>query len=228
MTLTTAQLERCIDIMNKLCSRNISAMFAQPVDPLRDDCTDYFDVIKHPMDLGTIKTKLAMNQYKSVSEWKSDVNLVWANSALYNSKSSLLRLITKDLSDLFHKLTSTFSDSPQNDWNDELQALGNEMGQLMKELTAPPASADDSGAPGAHRGKGSAGGRLFGTDELLKLTHEINSIRDIEKLCQLTELLKEQESDIEDNGEDLDVDLNTLRLPTLIMLRKKVDELLKK
>jgi hypothetical protein len=229
MTLTGAQLERCIDVMDKLCSRHVSAMFIQPVDPLRDDCVDYFDIIKHPMDLGTIKAKLAANQYKSVSEWKSDVNLVWANSTLYNSKSSLLRLITKDLSDFFHKLISTFSDSPQTDWNDELQALGNEMGQLMKELTAPPAnvSADDVGV-GSHGCKCSDGGRAFGREELEKLTQDIRSICEIEKLCQLTEVVKEQESDFEDNGEDIDVDMNTLRLHTLVLLRKKVDELLQR
>jgi hypothetical protein len=211
-------------------------MFSQPVDPNRDDCEDYFDIIKQPMDLGTIRTKLASHQYKSVAEWKSDVNLVWSNSATYNSKSFLLRIITKDMNELFHKLTATFSDSPQNDWNDQLQLLGKEMEQIMKEIMAPPVvpkseplqqpKAGNSG--GGRPQKMSDSGKTFGRDEMVRLSHEINSIEDVEILCELTELVREQESDFEDNGEDIDVDLNSLSLQTLILLRKKVDELLKK
>jgi hypothetical protein len=232
MSLSGDQLVRCIEVMDKLFSRHISAMFAQPVDPLRDDCLDYFDVIKQPMDLGTIKAKLASNQYKSVAEWKSDVNLVWTNSVTYNSKSTLLRLITKDLSDLFQKQTASFSDSPQADWNDELQALGTEMGQVMKEITSSSAltksdpSARQKVAKRVNSGKTIEGGKAFGREELLRLTNDINAISDVQKLCEITELVKDQESDFEDIGEDIDVDLTTLRLPTLVLLRKKVDELL--
>jgi hypothetical protein len=136
MSLSRSQEEKCIDIMNKLCNRAISRMFAAPVDPMRDDCPDYFDVVAQPMDLSTVRLKLITGQYASVSEWKSDVQLIWSNSNQYNGKSSILGLITKDLSDYFHKLTVAFSDSPQADWNDELQLLGNEMSAAAKDITA--------------------------------------------------------------------------------------------
>jgi hypothetical protein len=123
--------------MTALCSRAIAQMFAEPVDPARDDCGDYFDVISHPMDLHTVRDKLENGQYSSVSEWKSDVNLIWSNSNQYNGRSSILGLITKDLSDLFHKLSSTFSDSPQTDWNEELQLMGNEMAAVTKDISTP-------------------------------------------------------------------------------------------
>ena len=33
--------------------------FREPVDPEKEKIPDYFDVIKNPMDLGTIKTRLS-------------------------------------------------------------------------------------------------------------------------------------------------------------------------
>lgn len=112
-------------------------MFANPVDPERDSCPNYFNIVKTPMDLGTVRTKLVTGQYKSVADWKADVNLIWSNSNAYNSKASLLRSITKDLSDFYHKLTTYLTDSPQNDWNEQLNSLANEMNQIMKEMSDP-------------------------------------------------------------------------------------------
>lgn len=45
---------------------------------------DYPKVIKHPMDLGTVKAKLEKGQYKHPKEFKHDVSLVWNNCMTYN------------------------------------------------------------------------------------------------------------------------------------------------
>lgn len=137
MSLSSFQQKRCLEVMDKLCSRRTSQMFANPVDPERDSCPNYFDKVKTPMDLGTVRTKLLSGQYKSVADWKADVNLIWSNSNAYNSKTSLLRSITKDLSDFYHKLTTYLTDSPQNDWTEKLNSLANEMNQIMKEMNDP-------------------------------------------------------------------------------------------
>lgn len=135
MSLTSLQHERCVEIMNELLSFHTSRMFSQPVEPIRDNCPNYFKVIKNPMDLGTIMNKLNENKYKSVAEWKADVNLVWSNSFIFNPKTSLMRSITKELSDYFHKITVNFTGSEIADWNDELQSLLQEMNVVMKEMS---------------------------------------------------------------------------------------------
>ena len=38
---------------------------------------DYYDIISHPMDLGTVKKKLAHNFYGHVKHFAGDVRLVW-------------------------------------------------------------------------------------------------------------------------------------------------------
>lgn len=42
-----------------------SHWFYEPVDPVKYKIHDYFKIIKHPMDLGTVKKKLTYNAYES-------------------------------------------------------------------------------------------------------------------------------------------------------------------
>ena len=42
-----------------------------PVDPIALGVPNYFEVIKRPMDLGTIKTKLHNNTYAKVTHARS-------------------------------------------------------------------------------------------------------------------------------------------------------------
>lgn len=51
---------------------------------------DYLDVIKHPMDLGTINQKLRDKKYKTVEAVLNDIQLIWDNCKLYNTKASVL------------------------------------------------------------------------------------------------------------------------------------------
>lgn len=48
------------------------------------DVPDYYDIIKQPMDLSTIKKKLDRKQYKSPKEFKDDLDLMFRNCYFYN------------------------------------------------------------------------------------------------------------------------------------------------
>jgi len=48
-------------------------IFHAPVDMEKYGITDYYDVIKKPMDFGTIKINLNTFQYKSVMEFYEDM-----------------------------------------------------------------------------------------------------------------------------------------------------------
>ncbi|KAG8996893.1 Transcriptional activator spt7 [Tulasnella sp. 427] len=47
---------------------------------------DYYDVIKHPMDLGTMSKNIKSNRYKNKAEFAADLNLIWDNCLTYNSR----------------------------------------------------------------------------------------------------------------------------------------------
>lgn len=69
-------------------------LFNQPVDPEALGLPNYFDVVKKPMDLGTVLSRLSDGElqewekcvYQNAQEVYRDVSLVWHNCALYNSR----------------------------------------------------------------------------------------------------------------------------------------------
>ncbi|XP_044728852.1 bromodomain adjacent to zinc finger domain protein 1A isoform X2 [Chrysoperla carnea] len=60
--------------------------FTQPVQ--KRDVPDYFDVITHPMDFGTIKYKLNMGKYQYDDELMHDAILVFENCNTYNDSEA--------------------------------------------------------------------------------------------------------------------------------------------
>ncbi|ORY84451.1 hypothetical protein BCR37DRAFT_386601 [Protomyces lactucae-debilis] len=49
------------------------------------DVPDYYNIIKQPMDLGTLMKNLKNLQYKSKKEFQDDVFLIWQNCLTYNA-----------------------------------------------------------------------------------------------------------------------------------------------
>ncbi|KAK6194536.1 hypothetical protein SNE40_000155 [Patella caerulea] len=76
---------------------NAAAWFTQPVDPV--DAPDYYNIIKTPMDFGTIKKKLESGVYKEFEDFHADMTLVKDNCFLYNPPTSPVR---GDCSDVFN------------------------------------------------------------------------------------------------------------------------------
>ncbi|KAI9757640.1 MAG: Transcriptional activator spt7 [Chaenotheca gracillima] len=52
------------------------------------EAPDYYNIIKHPMDLGSMTKKLKSISYKSKAEFVDDLNLIWDNCLRYNADPS--------------------------------------------------------------------------------------------------------------------------------------------
>ncbi|KAF9282968.1 hypothetical protein BGZ68_005639 [Mortierella alpina] len=52
------------------------------------EAPDYFQVIKHPMDLGTVLKKLKALAYQSKTQFANDLYLIYSNCLTYNSDPS--------------------------------------------------------------------------------------------------------------------------------------------
>ncbi|KAI9105434.1 hypothetical protein DFS34DRAFT_9486 [Phlyctochytrium arcticum] len=57
--------------------------FLKPVS--KREAPDYFDVIRHPMDLGTMTKKLSNCEYHSKQAFADDCYLIWSNCMQYNT-----------------------------------------------------------------------------------------------------------------------------------------------
>jgi hypothetical protein len=86
-------LSPSIPLVMRLCAKvhrlvadysRLSWPFLEPVDPVALGIPDYPDVIRHPMDLGTIERKLLAGVYGSADAFVADMRLVFDNAKTYN------------------------------------------------------------------------------------------------------------------------------------------------
>lgn len=76
--------------------QHVHALFSVPVDPEALGLPDYFDVIKSPMDLGTIKKKLEAGNYRDMEAVASDVRLTFNNALKFNAKHTDVYAVAKN------------------------------------------------------------------------------------------------------------------------------------
>ncbi|KAH3760287.1 ankyrin repeat domain-containing protein 11/12 [Pelomyxa schiedti] len=87
--LEGANFKHCKCLFNAIKKNRYAVVFLEPVDPIKDNAKDYFDKIKTPMDLGTVKKRLfELDVYHHQSEFLSDVQLIWSNAMTYNEEES--------------------------------------------------------------------------------------------------------------------------------------------
>ena len=79
-------MEQCRQILLELKERDEAYIFASPVDPVALNLPDYLEIIKEPMDLGTIENRLNVNTIDSVHEFARLVRLTFQNAIKYNSR----------------------------------------------------------------------------------------------------------------------------------------------
>ena len=76
-------------------------VFNKPVDPVQLDIPDYFEIIKEPMDLGTIQKKLNAGTYLVPEEFFKDVKLTFENAITYNSDESEIGKVSREYLNIF-------------------------------------------------------------------------------------------------------------------------------
>jgi len=75
-------------LINQLWRCNSASIFHKPVDPDRLGIPDYFDIVKEPIDMGTIKQRLNHNYYFTMKEFVRDIELCFDNCILFNGEDS--------------------------------------------------------------------------------------------------------------------------------------------
>ena len=71
--------------------------FKTPVDSIKLNIPDYHNIVKNPMDLGTIKKRLVNRYYWNAAECQSDFKLMFGNCYLYNKPDYDIVKMCRDL-----------------------------------------------------------------------------------------------------------------------------------
>ncbi|XP_048328346.1 transcription factor GTE4 isoform X1 [Ziziphus jujuba] len=113
----TKFFKSCSSLLEKLMKHKHGWVFNEPVDAERLGLHDYHIIIKHPMDFGTVKTRLNKNWYKSPKEFAEDVRLTFRNAMTYNPKGQDVHVMAEQLSKIFEERWAII----ESDYNREMR-----------------------------------------------------------------------------------------------------------
>ncbi|XP_015079896.1 uncharacterized protein LOC107023652 [Solanum pennellii] len=85
-------------ILDRLQKKDTYGVFSEPVDP--DEIPDYHEIIKHPMDFGTVRKKLDGRLYSNLEELEADVFLICSNAMQYNASDTVYFRQARSIQDL--------------------------------------------------------------------------------------------------------------------------------
>merc|ERR1712241_1495875 len=83
----TEQMKYCSAILKELLTKKHQSYawpFLKPVDAEGLGLHDYYNIIKKPMDLATVKKKMEERDYRSAGEFADDVRQIFLNCYRYN------------------------------------------------------------------------------------------------------------------------------------------------
>lgn len=213
-------MKQCETLLNRLMSHNFGWVFNTPVDVVALKIPDYYTVIKHPMDLGTVKTKLTSGKYVDPWAFTADVRLTFSNAMTYNPRGNDVHIMAETLSKFFEVrwkaiekklLVTTESVVPTrpNIMETEMPPFKKKKTTYLgNEITQEPVK------------------KTMSDSEKHKLSSELES-----SLAELPEsiidFLKENSSNGNQTTEDeIEIDIDTLSDDTLFKLRKLLDDYL--
>lgn len=82
--VTGPRLAHMKKVIANLKKSAISLSFREPVNPVALNIPTYFEIIKQPMDLGTVDRRLKSSSYNKVSDFVEDFHLIVDNAITFN------------------------------------------------------------------------------------------------------------------------------------------------
>ena len=85
------------DMLRDLLAAPAAHYFAQPVNPVALNIPTYPDIVKSPMDLGTVRTRLRQGHYSSLLDFAGDVRLTFCNATTFNPPGHYVHCVAASL-----------------------------------------------------------------------------------------------------------------------------------
>lgn len=220
-------MKQCETLLNRLMSHQHGWVFNSPVDVVKLKIPDYFTVIKQPMDLGTIRSKLHSGEYSSPLQFAADVRLTFKNAMTYNPPGNDVHIMAQTLSKFFEVRWKPLEKKIPVIEEEPLPSKSSVIIETETDtpLALPP-SKKKKIALLENKVKPVPVKRVMSDVEKHKLTAELESL-----LAELPEniidFLKEKSSNgSQVSEEEIEIDLDALHDDILYELRKLLDDYL--
>lgn len=230
----------CGNLLQRLMKHKHGWVFNEPVNAKALGLHDYHDIIKQPMDLGTIKSKLSQNLYKSPREFAEDVRLTFFNAMTYNPKGQDVHVMAEQLSNIFEERWSimeieyntdlrydTIHDAglptptsrkaapppltPQMRTLDRWESMTTTVNSRVKSSNFGPVSRTP--APKKPKAK-DPNKRDMTYEEKQRLSTNLQSLPS-EKLDNIVQIIKKGSSDLCQHDDEIEVDIDSVNAETL-------------
>lgn len=218
-------MKQCETLLKRLMSHQYGWVFNTPVDVVKLNIPDYFNVIKCPMDLGTIKSKITSGSYSSPLEFVADVRLTFANAMTYNPPGNDVHIMADTLNKYFEVRWKTIEKKLPKTEPQPLPAKSGSRENVEATKLVPP-SKKRKITPVQPEVIPEPAKRVMTLEEKHNLGRELESLLS-EMPLHIIDFLKENSSNGKDSGEDeIEIDIDDLRDDTLFTLRKLLDDYL--
>ncbi|XP_032021473.1 bromodomain-containing protein 3 isoform X1 [Hylobates moloch] len=164
-------LRYCDSILREMLSKKHAAYawpFYKPVDAEALELHDYHDIIKHPMDLSTVKRKMDGREYPDAQGFAADVRLMFSNCYKYNPPDHEVVAMARKLQDVFEMRFAKMPDEPV-----EAPALPAPAAPMVSKGAESSRSSEESSSDsGSSDSEEERATRLAELQEQLKAVHE--------------------------------------------------------
>ncbi|XP_043941592.1 bromodomain-containing protein 3-like [Protopterus annectens] len=166
----SGQLKFCSSILKEMLSKKHAAYawpFYKPVDADGLGLHDYYSIVKHPMDLSTIKRKMDNREYKNAQSFTADVRLMFMNCYKYNPADHEVVAMARKLQDVFEMHFASIQDLPAA----ESVTSETNKSSSCKSSSSSNSSSTDSGTS-SEKSEDETSKRLQELQKQLKAVHE--------------------------------------------------------
>ncbi|KAL3512587.1 hypothetical protein ACH5RR_025304 [Cinchona calisaya] len=223
-------MKQCETLLNRMMEHEYGWVFNTPVDVVKLNIPDYYSVIKHPMDLGTIKGKLLSGEYSDLVGFASDVRLTFTNAMTYNSPGNYVHFMAKTLSKFFEvrwKPIEKKIPAAAQEWFPPNSSVMID----TETVTAMPASKKSKNTPVENMVKSENTVKLENVKQVMSDMDKHKLSADLEPLLtdlpdHIVDFLKERSLNTsqEASDDEIEIDLDALDDDTLFTLRKLLDD----
>ncbi|XP_076942533.1 transcription factor GTE4-like isoform X2 [Bidens hawaiensis] len=215
----------CSNLLQRLMKHKHGWVFNEPVNAKLLGLHDYHDIIKHPMDLGTIRSRLAQNFYKTPGEFADDVRLTFHNAMTYNPRGQDVHVMAEQLSDIFEErwvvIESDWNYGPVHETpisrkvnNPRTLDRSQSMGLPFMARPKPPSFAPvRTPAPKKPKAK-DPNKRDMTIEEKQKLSANLQSLPS-EKLDSIVQIINKSNTSLSQNDDEIEVDIDSVDAETL-------------
>lgn len=204
-------------ILEKLMAHPITTPFQTPVPAGEDAPANYFEIIKHPIDLGTIKKKLEENQYDDFQAFYSDVDLVWKNAETYNEPGIGISVLAAESRRIFSALCRKENLFLLSTWCNETYRLKKKLSEVIQ--SAPNKIKQFVNNQQNQKQNKQTNNTLFTESEMVNFVKASQMLPNEDCQRDMIRIITDHQPEIDNGRETMNIDITNLSLPTMHALQ---------